>query len=264
MHSNKRRRASPGFEEPSSGLASRVHVSTAARTHAHPQQDRYHQRSPASSRNGHDMRRDDASTRSRNDVDDRWRMADSGDRYSYDRRDDPRRGGDPHDTRDGDGRAGRGHNDLRLCRIRGVGHQQAVMMTVLAAMGGRRKTVALVTTTIGGTTDVGTGGTVVHCRRSGRGTRAGNRGGSRSRVGRIVGGLPIVPTPPIERIANGSPLRRGSLATMEARTQLPTRRARVRASRSRRTSQARKRRSTSISNSNSCSKNAVGATMTVN
>ena len=46
------------------------------------------------------MRREESGSRSRHDLDDRWRMPDTGDRYSYDRRDDQRRGGDPRDTRD--------------------------------------------------------------------------------------------------------------------------------------------------------------------
>ncbi|KAI0774276.1 hypothetical protein C8Q74DRAFT_822134 [Fomes fomentarius] len=56
------------------------------------------------------MRREEPNPRSRHDVDDRWRMADTGDRYSYDRRDDQRRVGDSHDERD-EGWSRRGHSD---------------------------------------------------------------------------------------------------------------------------------------------------------
>lgn len=59
------------------------------------------------------MRREESASRSRYDADDPWKMADTPERYAYDRRDEQRRGGGPHDARDGDGWLGRGHNDVR-------------------------------------------------------------------------------------------------------------------------------------------------------
>ena len=52
--------------------------------------------------------------RSRHDVDDRWRMSEAAaDRYGGDRRDDQRRGGDPHEGRDGEAWSRHGYNDVR-------------------------------------------------------------------------------------------------------------------------------------------------------
>ncbi|KAI9001007.1 hypothetical protein BD414DRAFT_473365 [Trametes punicea] len=93
MHTSKRtRRQSPGMHEGDSSA------------------DRYTQRSPRSTREGHGMRREESASRSRHDVDDRWRMADTPERYAFDRRDEQRRGGESNDD---DGRSRPGHNDVR-------------------------------------------------------------------------------------------------------------------------------------------------------
>ena len=191
-------------------------------------------RSPHPPRNDHDMRRDDSSSRGRLDVDDRWRMNDSSERYSYDRRDDQRRGGDSHDAREGEGRTRHGYNDVRnspsarqwlrksrlvvfstsLCRTPLGGHQHAATTTVQAATAALRKTtvtqaVILVTTTISGM-NVGKG-----IRETGRETMVGSLGDRprQPRVGlmNLLHGVYLAMVSPlIERIVLGSRLRRGS------------------------------------------------------
>ena len=151
---------------------------------------------------------------------------------------------------------------LFLCRTRQDGHQQAVTMTVLAAMAVHRKTVALATTTTDGMIDVVIDGMVVRCRGNGSGIMDGSRGDSQLLAGRSVGGLPTGASPPIARSVHGSPLRLGSLLAVKgAQTQLPTRRVKARASPSRRIRVTRRRKSNS---SSSRRKNAAGVTTITN
>lgn len=116
MNSSKRTsRHSPGIDDgdPSAGLASRVTVSETL-SGSHTLQDRNTtQRSPRSSRNGSHMRREESGSRGRYDADDPWKMADTPERYAYGRREEQRRGGGPHDAREGDGWSGRGSYDVR-------------------------------------------------------------------------------------------------------------------------------------------------------
>ncbi|TBU59071.1 hypothetical protein BD310DRAFT_428394 [Dichomitus squalens] len=233
------------------------------------------------------MGRDDSSSRGRLDVDDRWRMNNSTDRYSYDRRDDQRRGGDSHDARDGEGWTGHGYNDVRyspsaarrlgrplhvfsilLRRMLWGGHQHAVEMTVQAATVAHRKTtviqlVILATMTIGEM--IGERRTPESTRGTAVGSLCGRPRGRRVGVMSLRGASLAMVSPPIGRIVLGSRLRRGILPAMKeclaprpvsgATTQGAKRSQKIRAI----------RREAAITSSRRLSRiSAVGATMIAN
>ncbi|KAI0660980.1 hypothetical protein C8Q70DRAFT_757247 [Cubamyces menziesii] len=245
MSTSKRsRRQSPGIDEGASSA------------------DRNVQHSPRPSRNGHDMRREDSVSRSRFDTDDRWRTADTPERYAYDRRDEQRRG-ESNEAREGEGWSRHGHNDLISDRTPLDGRLDTGTTTALAAMADQR---VVLVTMAGILVMKMTGGRIVGKGRRGNGneTTAGNLASLLQRrmlgTSRLVSGLPGTARPLIARIALGNQQPRGSQVA-ETMVPIPTNGIRITIPISRRT-RVKGVRKTRTTTATATGKSATGETMT--